>query len=195
MAVTTTIIQLETLAALRLHPVAPWVIAFCLGSTTAYDGMGGLYRWDASATGSEDSPNFNTVISSLTGIGRWVRVFQRTRDLPHGKLTYIGSTKIFTANGVTDANGRCTLRLTMDNTDNGPAIFTEIAYNDSQFSGAAASPVDAVLSYVYTQPTAGNNLKTTTHGFYKANLLSIVLNGPFAAVGAGQPIRFRVEGR
>ena len=196
---TTPMIQLDTIAQLKMQPVAAGTVVMSPGIASVFDGMGGMYRWDPTATGSDDTSNYNTVVSSLTGTGRWVRVFQRTRDLPHGKLTYIGSTKIFTANGVTNAQGQCTLRLTMDNTDNGAAIFTEIAWNESQFVGNAATPDDDVRSRVVVQPElAVNGLKTTTHGFSKANVVTMVVSlvyRPFGAVGAGVAVRFRVEGR
>lgn len=199
MTTSTNMIQLDTLAQLKLQPVAQGTLVFCMGVASAFDGMGGFYRWDPTASGNDDTSNYNTVVSNRTAIGRWVRAFQRTRDLPHGKLTYIGSTKIFTASGVTNAQGQCTLLLTMDNTANGAAIFTDIAWNDSQFVGNAATPDDDVRSRVVVQPDlAINALKTTTHGFSKANVVTIVLSllyRPFGAVGANVPVRFRVEGR
>lgn len=188
------IIHLVSISDLKIQPVASDTVVFLLGGTTPYDGMGGIYRWDASSTATEELVYMNIISSSISSTGRWVRVFQRVRVLPHGFLSLNGLTKSFYANGVTDSTGKCTLNLTLDGTATGIPIFTEVWLNHSQARAFATVPGDAVQSF---RVSLASDLKQTVHGFYKSNVLSLTLGllyNPAVMVGANIPVTFKIEG-
>ncbi len=169
------------------------ITVLLLGKDAIYDNLGGFYRWDAASTSDEDT-YLRAIPSSRSETGRWVRIFQKAQVLPHGILVNNGGVKTFYASGTTDANGKITLNLTMDNTLSGPAIFKAIWFNDSKCTSPAGSPQAAVTSYV---ESLSADLKKTIHGYFKANAVTILLSmvyNPFANVGANVPVQFRIEG-
>lgn len=188
------ILYFDTLAEMQAAQVAAGAVALIVGRANATDGEGGFYRFDSAMSGTEDVTFGTQLISTRTAAGRWVRIFQRTKTLPHGILVMNGGVKTFYAPGVTNSAGEVTLNLTTDNTPTGPAIFTEIWFNAARAMAPAESVSNAVQNYVKNQTA---NLKSTTHGFYRANALNLVLGllyNPFASTGAGVPVQFRVEG-
>lgn len=194
MSTTKDMMQYDLLADLVAAPVTAGATAFFAGRTVIGDGQGGLYRWDASSTATEDTKFLNVVASSVSSAGRWIRVFQRARVLPHGILVMNGGVKTFFASGVTAADGTVSLSLTMDNTAGGEAIFTEIWSNTSIARTVSTTPGGAVQSFLVEEAA---NLKSTKHGFCKANVLTLALGllyNPFIMVGAGVNVRTRVEG-
>lgn len=194
MSVIKDLMQFELMADLVAAPVSPGATAFFAGRAVVGDGLGGLYRWDAASTATVDTRFLNVIQSSTTATGRWVRVFQRARSLPHGILVMNGGVKTFFASGVTAADGSAALNLTMDNTPTGEAIFSDIWSNTSRARTVSATPGNAVQSFLMEESA---NFKTTKHGFYKANIATIALGllyNPFIMVAAGTQVQFRVEG-
>lgn len=170
------------------------------GRAAMADNMGGLYRWDPASTASEtlDSTLGYTLTAikptSRTGPGRWVRFVQTVRQLPHGVLVNRLGMKTFYAEGVTDASGRCRLRLTSDDTDTGPPLFTKVLYNESRATAPTPLPTGAVSSYTVDLAA---DLRSTTHGYYRANTVRMtvgLLLSPVAAVEAGVTVQFRIDG-
>ena len=105
-----------------------------------------------------------------------------------------GGVKTLYASGITDSSGGIQLYLTDDGTATGNALFAEIWRNTSQCTQPATGPSTAVQSYV---KALSADLKSTTHGFYKANAVTVTLGlvyAPFAAVGAGIPAQFEITG-
>ena len=188
------VLQLGTLAELKACPVSPGARVFLAGKNAVGDNLGGFYRWDEAATGAEDAAYMNIVPSSRSATGRWRRIFVRNIQYPHGVLTFNGGIKTFYASGVTNANSDIMLYLTEDNTPAGAALFTEIWSNVSRSTATANGPSSAVQSYT---KSLSADLKQTTHGYYKANALTITLGlvyAPFASVGAGIPAQFEITG-
>jgi len=184
-------VRLELLADLKQQPVSENTVLFLTGITSLQDGRGGFYMWNPTSTASEDTAYYNTIASDLTPIGRWIRVFQRTRVLPHGILNINGGVKTFYAAATTDGNSQAKINLTMDNTANGESIFSEIWFNDSQATAGTTNAINAVKSYIVSA-----DLKQTTHGFYRSQAINVVAGilAPVIGMGAGTAVRFKVEG-
>lgn len=165
------------------------------GKLTMNDGYGGLYYWDPLSADANDAIYLNVVQSdTVTGSGRWRRIVARISVLPHGTLVNITGVKTFYASKNTDANGAAQLYLTDTGLAGGAALFSEVWSNSSRAQTTATGPSQAVQSY--TQELT-SDLKSTTHGFYKANALTITLGlvyAPFASVGAGIPVQFEITG-
>lgn len=179
-----------------MKPITPNQQVLLIGRDSVGDGKGGFYRWDSTdTTSAQDDTYLNVVTSSVNGAtGRWVRVFQRARNTTGGVLVNIGGVKTYFTSGTTDSSGNITINLTEENTSGGTALFTNIMSIQANPQTNANGPSDAVQSY---RKSLSTNLKTTTFGFYKANALTITLGllySPFASVGAGVPVQFRVEG-
>lgn len=192
MTVTRDLIQLPLIADLKASAVAANAQAFVSGKTAPSDGLGGLYRWDPVSIATEDMTFLNTVKSDQTDVGRWVRVFQRAQQLPHGVLVNTGGVKAFFANGVTAADGTASLALTMDGTADGVPIFQAIWNNTANARTTSQIAGNAVQSFLMAE-----TLKTTKHGFSKANAVTMVLGSilsPVAMVGAGINVAFKLEG-
>lgn len=185
------LVRVNLLADLKTQPVAADTPIFVTGINTLRDGKGGFYIWDAASTTAEDTVYYNTVQSSVTSTGRWVRVFQRTITLPHGILNINGGVKTFYATANTVSGGTAKINLTLDNTTTGPSIFNEIWFNDSQAKTPATTAIEGVKSYIMSE-----DLKQTTHGFYKSQTINVLtsLLAPVIMIGAGQTVRFKVEG-
>ena len=194
MTVTQDLMQLSTLADLKALPVASGTKVFIAGKATVGDGLGGFYYWDANSNAAEDTTYLNVVASLKSATGRWVRMFQRARNYPQGVMVTNANVKTFYASAVTDANGDCTITLTDDNTPSGNPLFTDIWFNDSKATITATGPANSVTSYV---KTLAANLKSTTHGYFRANAVTVTLGllyNPFSTVGAGVPVQFRIDG-
>lgn len=191
-----TVLTVETVAELKAIPVSAdaGAIYLLVGRAAVSDGLGGFYRWNPAASDTEDATFMRTFPSDNSAMGRWERVFQRVQVLPHGILVNNGGVKTFYAPGTTNASGEITLNLTLDNTANGTPIFTEIWFNDSKAAVTATTPANAVSSYV---KNLSANLKQTTHGYFRANAVTITLGllyAPFAAAPAGVGVQFKIEG-
>ena len=194
MALVQGIAQIGLLADLKQQPVAIGARALLVGRTSLDDGLGGFYRWDENATGADDLSFMNKLSSDVSPTGRWVRIFQKATSYPQGVLVKNGGVKTFYAGGVTNSNGDCTLNLTDDGTLSGNALFAEVWFNDSKSTVTATGPANAVTSYV---KSLSSDLKTTTHGFFRANAVTVTLGllySPFAAVPAGIPVQFQING-
>ena len=194
MTTTRDILQADTLADLRAMPVDASAKVFLLGRASVGDSLGGLYYWDPAASAPEDTTYLSVVASDASPAGRWRRVVVRAVSYPQGVLVNTGGVKTLYASGVTTAAGECALNLTNDNTPTGSALFSEVWSNFSRAKTAAAGPADSVTSY--TKSLAAN-LKSTTHGFFKPNPVTITLGlvySPFAAAPAGVPVQFEVTG-
>ncbi len=185
---------LNNITALKNHPVDTDTMIFVVGKETIGDNLGGFYRWDSASTSPEEMGYANIIVSNKIATGRWLRVFQKVKNYSHGILLNNGGIKTFYATGTTNANGEVTLNLTEENTAGGTPLFKEVWFNDSKSTMTATGPGDAVTSYV---KSLSSNLKVTTHGYFKANALTITLGlllAPLASVGAGINVQFRIEG-
>lgn len=192
MTVIRDLIQLRVLSDLRDAPVSVGAQAFVSGKSTPSDGLGGLYRWDPAATAAEDTVFLNTVKSNNQATGRWVRLFQRAQQLPHGVLVNTGGVKAFYATGTTAADGTASVSLTMDGTATGEPIFSQIWSNMARARTTSQTAANAVQSFIMAE-----DLKSTKHGFCKANALNIVLGSvlsPVAMVAGGVAVSFKIEG-
>ena len=187
----------DTLAALRAAPTGDSDVVLMVGKAGLGDNLGGLYRYSATSTDAEDTAYLNVVQPAAVASGapgRWQRVVTRAKAYPQGVLVMNGAVKTFFAAGTTNAAGDVTLFLTDTNTAAGNPLFTQVFFNDSRATTAATGPANAVTSYV---KTLAADLRQTTHGFFKANAVTVTLGlvyAPFAAVGAGIPVQFRIEG-
>lgn len=187
------VLQLGLLADLKACPVYPGARVFIAGKSSLGDNLGGFYRWDETATGSDDA-YMNLVSSNLTGTGRWRRLFVKSIVYPQGIMVMNGAVKTFYATGATNANGDITLNLTDDNTATGNALFAEIWSNVSRSIATATGPSSAVQSYT---KSLSPDLRQTVHGYYKANPVTVTLGllyTPFASVGAGVTAQFEITG-
>lgn len=188
------ILQLDLLADLKDCPPSPGVRVFLTGRSSLGDNLGGFYYWDALANGAEDTPFMNLIASNRSATGRWRRIFSKVSTYPHGVMVNQGGVKTFYTSGVTDPSGTIAVNLTDDDTAAGKALFSEIWKNFSRSTQAASGPSAAVTSYVRSLSA---DLRATTHGFFRANPVTISLGlvyAPFAAVGAGVPVQFEVTG-
>ena len=180
------------IADLKAMPVSPSTKVFVFGKDTIGDNLGGFYYWDNASTLPEDSVYLNVITSDNTPTGRWRRVFAKSVQYPQGVLVNTGGVKKFYAAGVINASGECALNLTADNTPNGAPLFAEIWKNDSRAKTTATTPSQAVSSY-----TKSETLKTTTHGYFRANPVTITLGlayAPFASAPPGTPVQFEITG-
>ena len=184
--------MVRTLTDLKAVAVGSISTVFMLGRVTSGDGLGGFYDWNETSTDAEDTQFLNTVVSNNSATGRWIRVYQKAKTVPQGILVSNGGVKTLYVSTVTDSNGKAKINLTTDNTPTGPSIFTEIWENRSYSKLTATGPGDAVQSYLVAA-----DLKTTTHGYYKANAITITLGlvvPPLASTGAGIAVGFKIEG-
>jgi len=196
MATTRATTQVKTLAELQTQPFDASVVVWMLCKAAMDDNMGGFYWWDPTSTAAVDNQYLTVIASTVNGSapGRWIRLFQRTRTLPHGTLIYNGNVKRFIATGVTASDGTVTTNLTMDGTANGTPIFSEIWDNAARATSDAATLALANQSY---KKTTATNLKSTTHQFYRANAVTFTLGllyTPFAGAPAGIATVTVVEG-
>lgn len=194
MTQTRDLIQLALIADLKAAPVSPGAQAFVSGKNAPSDGLGGMYRWDPASTTAEDMTFLNYVASSQSPTGRWVRLFQRAQQLPHGVLVNTGGVKAFFATGVTASDGTASVNLTMDGTPGGEAIFREIWSNTARARTTSQTAGNAIQSFLMAEAA---DLKSTKHGFTKANVATIVLGllfTPVAMAGAGVSVAFKIEG-
>lgn len=184
-----------TMADLKMWKVAPNKVVLMVGKTAIGDNLGGFYRWDTTATGTDETVYLNIINSNISSAGRWVRIFQRARTLPGGGiLVNNGGVKTLFLSGATNSSGDIILNLTDDNNSTGNAVFTEIWSIKATSTTDANGPGNAVQSYRKSLTT---NLKVLTYGFYKANAITIALGllyNPFASVGAGTVIQFEITG-
>jgi len=190
--------RVETIALLQALPTYDKAVAFVTGKIAMGDGLGGFYYWDSASVATEDMTFLNTIASTVTTpTGRWIRLFQRARQMSNGILVYNGSVKTFlgTANTVGIPNaGDATLYLTDDGTANGNALFSQIYYHSARANQASADAANAIQSYF---KSLSGNLKTLVYGNYKPNVLTLILNliyNPYSAVGSGVPVQFVVHG-
>lgn len=185
-------VQFDTLADMRAYDVSSWTAGSLMATAllidiNSGDAKGGLYQWSPSSAAAEDLTYYNVVLSNTTSTGRWVRVFQRVRVLPQGRLVYNGDVKTLYVPTTTNASGEATFYLTYDGTPTGTPIFSTILENKSEARIDSTDPKTAVQSYVRSQPET-NSFISTTHGYYKANAVTITISmvySPFASIGAG----------
>lgn len=179
-----TVVDLKSQAAINNAMV------YVLGGSTVGDGKGGVYRWNDASTESEDL-TYNNVVQ-VTGVqtGRWIRTNQNIFPYPQGTLFRIGSLRIFTASGVTDANGEVTFNLTTENTSNGTNIFSNIFFNSGQATVNATTPNDVVMGVVKT--LSANN-KTITFRFSKGALGALGL-ATLAVATTNTPVKILIVG-
>lgn len=186
--------ELKTFAGYDKNPV------LILGNVSVGDGSAAHYYWDDNSTDPEDSVYLNTI--AVTGIttGRWKKVIARIVTVPQGRLVYNGGKKELFVDTVVGADGTATINLTMDNTTNGTAIFSQIWFDDSKATVNTTTPQDAVSS---CRKTLTANLKQLTHLFFRGNTTTLGLN--IAAIAGaninsqrnaaqGTPVTFKVEG-
>lgn len=195
MTITRSPIQVPTTADLKLQPVDSDVLVLTVCDSVVGDDRGGLYRWDPTSTAAEDLTFLNVVASSVSATGRWLRFAQRVRQLPHGVLTNLWGVKTFIGSGVISASSECVFNLTMDNTAGGEAIFSEIWENRAYSKTTASAPAGAIMWY---PKAVAANLKSATHGFYKANVVTMALGllySPFMAADAGSAVGITVTGK
>ena len=171
-------------------------IVLVLGRTSVGDGNSAFFRWDPTSTAAEDLTYMAVVKSNRTTVGRWVRVFQRNVTVPQGTLVMNGGVKTLYVAAVTDSNGRATINLTYENTPTGTPIFSEVWKNDSRARINASTQNEAVSSYM-VQSAEATSFKTTTHGYYKPNAVTLTIGlvyAPIANIGAGTTVLFEVVG-
>ena len=187
---TETMMQLGTIAELKLQPVDGTVKIFVASKTFLGDGMGGMYYWDPSSTDTEDMIFLNYIKSALSANGRWIRMYQRSRNIAQGVLVSNGNVKTLYAPGVTNSAGTVTLSLS----DKGAPIFSEIWENRSYCSAPANAPADAVQAYISGM---AQDLSSTTHSYYRANAITVLaatVLGSLVNVGAGVKVQFVITG-
>lgn len=191
------VIVCDTVADLKAAATADADVALLVSKAAPGDNLGGIYRYSAASTEAEDMAYLNVIrpAAAATGTpGGWLRVVQRAKTYPQGVMSMNGIVRTFFASGTTNASGDVILFLTEDNTATGVPLFKQIWFNDSKATVNATGPANAVTSYVKTLAT---DLRQTTHGFFRANALTVTLGlvySPFAAVPAGVPVQFRIEG-
>lgn len=88
-------LHLKTVNDLKAAPVSADTVVFLISAVTVGDNKGGFYMWDASSTETPETTYYNAVQSNSTATGRWIRVFQRARNLPHGVLVNNGGVMHF----------------------------------------------------------------------------------------------------
>jgi hypothetical protein len=194
--------QIDTLAELKSFDVSSWDDSNRSGmylvskSGGVVDNLGGLYQWDPLSTAAEDLTNLNVIKSNSTNTGRWIRGLQRAMAYPQGILVNNGGVKTLYVSATTNSSGEAQIYLTTDNTANGPLIFSEVYTNNSHAKVDASNLTQMVMSFVKVSAETGN-LKSTTHGFYKMNMINILLGGtvaPLVMIGAGTNVIFEITG-
>lgn len=189
---------------IKTTPIDSNATYFLIGRDTLGDGKGGFYYWDASSTEAEEMAYMSVIKSNLVEIGRFKRVFSRAIPLPHGVLTISGGVRTFytTIPHMTNTSGECTFNLTLDNTTTGPAIFTEIWWNQSRAIPPATSSLSVNDIIKGDCKSQSANLKTTTHIFSRGaeysgitltSILSLVIKGLRIAPQNTQ-VQVRIEG-
>ena len=196
----THIVSVNLLSDLRLQKGNTNNIIITLGNMVIGDGGGALYYWDNTDSSSiEDNVYFNTIKVTNWEQGRWKKVFTRMLTLPHGTLFISNGKKEFFYTGTTDNNGERLVYLTIDNTPNGPAIFSKVLFNSGNAIISASSANDVVVSGVKSLSV---DLKSTVHKFVRGTgtplTTSIVLGGltvnAFSNAVVGTAIQIKVEG-
>lgn len=176
MAVAT--ITVDTLNSLRSQPVSEDTILLLVGNGSVRDGFGGFYRWDATSSTDEDMVFLNTVKSSVTPNGRWVRIFQRARQVPQGIFVSVGGVKtLYILGKVTDSAGLVTAYLTEDNTATGTPLFSSVWTAQGQAIANATSANDLVVG---GQKSLSSDLKTLTYQFARGG--SVTLGSSLLAI-------------
>lgn len=176
MAVST--INVMTIADLKTQPVSEDTIVLLVSNSTLGDGLGGFYRWDSTSSADEDTTFYNVVKSSTTSSGRWVRIFQRVRQFPHGVLVSVGGVKTFYALGkTTDVNGLVTAYLTDDGTATGNSLFTTVWTAQGQAIAQAATANDLVIG---GQKSLSSDMKTLIFQFARGG--SVTLGSSLTAI-------------
>jgi len=191
-----------TLAELRLMPVRDGRVVVVADKATAFDNTGGFYRWNPNATGAEDAKYLNTIISSLSSTGRWIRMFQRAVDISPTNgtmLTLAGNYKEYTVSGTTNSSGQIVWNLTDDGTATGNALFASTKIILVEVDQDQPLPEDAVTP---RRISLSSNLKVLTYGFSKPKInpvtTALALIGvsivPTQSVAAGVPATLTIKG-
>lgn len=176
-------------------------IVIIQGKDVIRDGGGRLYSWDATSTAAEDSTNWNVVQCTGVPTGRWLAIFTKVFNLPHGTLFIKdGKKEFYTNNTVVSANSDCLINLTLDNTTDGVAIFSSVLFDDSKAIVDTSTPSDAVSS---CRKVLSTNLKQLTHLFFRGNSTTLgatILNIAGAVITgqrtviAGTKVVFKIDG-
>lgn len=183
---------------LKTQPGNTRNIVMTLGGSAVADNLGKFYYYDSTSTATEDLVNYN-VITPNNNVGRWLAVFQRVMQLPHGTLMIDGNIRRFISQ-TTTTSGLATINLTTDNTTNGPAIFTSVMHDNSISTVDTTVPSDVVIS---GRKSLSVNLKQLTHVFTRGNTtllnLSVVTTGltisSHRLAADGTPVSFLVYGK
>jgi hypothetical protein len=193
-------LEVDTIAQLKQLPTADGAVVLCVGYQSIGDGRGGFFRFDASSTANEDMTFLNTVASSVTGTGRWLRIFQRVLPTGQGLITNLGGFKEQYIVLPTDSNGRVTCYLTSDGTAAGTATFSNILWMDGASLTAAPSPNDAIVG---TQYSLSSDKKELVYQFSRGNsqtlgasltaILGLVIPG-LRAAPQGMQVAVKVSG-
>lgn len=190
------IIGINTLAELKATPGGkdknPILL---LGNSSIGDGSAAHYYWDDTSTEAEDLVYMNTIQSTGIATGRWKKVIARIVTVPQGRLVYNGGKKELFVDTVTGADGTATINLTMDNTTNGTAIFSQVWFDDSKATVNTTTANDAVSS---CRKSLTNSNKQLTHLFFRGNSSTVSVLGinllSFRTAVTGTPVTFKVEG-
>lgn len=193
-------LRLNLLADLQNAPVTSNQVVLVTGKMAMTDGLGGFYRWDPTSTADADMGFMNVIPSNVSSTGRWLRIFQRARNLAQGVLVTTGGVRTLYALGVTDSNGRFTVNLTEENTTTGTALFTEVWQTAGESTGTASTPNDVVLGSRYSLSSDRKILAyqfsrggMTTLGSTLLNIAGAIIPG-LRSVPAGTPVAVRVDG-
>lgn len=186
-----TLAELKTMSGSDKNPI------LLLGKDTIGDGFAAHYYWDDASTDPEDTMYYNVVQATGVTTGRWRKVIARVVTVPQGILVYNGGIKTLYVNATTIADGTATINLTMDNTTNGTAIFTNILFDDSKATVNATSVYDAVSS---CRKSLTNGNKQLSHLFYRgqAPVISVVgisvVNQAQRPAAISTPVTFMITG-
>lgn len=170
-----------------------------VGKMTIGDSLGGLYYWNPTATGEEDTKFLSIIPSNKSATGRWVRFNQTAKQMTQGYYVNTNGMKYLYLPLVTDANGQVTANLTTDGTPTGPALFTEIWQAQPFKNPNATNSVAPIIG----DPQVSANLKTLTCTFSRGgsttlggtllSILGLVIPG-LVTVGSGISVIVKVEG-
>lgn len=194
------VISVPLITDLKAQPGNTENIVMTVGQAVKGDALGALYWFDSSdSSTAEDNINWNTVVPN-NNIGRWKKVITRAIILPHGNLFMYAGKREFFCNSVTAADGTSMINLTMDNTTNGTAIFSEVYFDSSIASVDTLTANDAVSS---CRKTLSANKKQLTHLFYRGNAVTLNLGiitaglttAGFRSAATGTPVSFMVTGK
>ena len=193
-------LRLNLIADLQTAPVMHNQVVLVTGKLTMTDGLGGFYRWDAASTLDAELVFMNVVPSTVSPTGRWLRIFQRARNLQQGVLVNNGGVRTLYALGVTDGNGRFTINMTEDNTPGGVAIFTEVWQTDGEATANAPTANDVVIGSRFSLSTDKKVLvyqfsrgNMTTLGTTLLNIVGTIIPG-LRSVPAGTAVAVKVDG-